>query len=132
MTLVRHSGISEDLEECLLIGGRQFYIYGDTVYILRAWTQTAFYHVHANASQRTYNVSMILVRVSVERNCKGLKQMWTRNDLSHLLTVRRFPVSPLYNVNISMNSTNEISRLDISVLLFHATTELCCNRTLNG
>ena len=70
--------------------------YGDAAYILRAWIQTDFDHVSANASQRTYSMAMSAVRFSAEWNYKDLKQMWTRTGFSCLLTLRRFLVGLLY------------------------------------
>ena len=98
-TLIRHIRTSECLEESLLVDGRQFYMYGDAVYILRACLQTAFDHLSAKASQRTYNTAMNAVRVYVKWNYKDLQQMWTRSDFCRLLTVRRFSVGLLYTAS---------------------------------
>ena len=99
VTLLRHNGISDDLEKCLLIDGQQFYIYGDAAYILRAWIQIAFDQISVNANQGPCNTAMSAVRVFVEWNYKDLKQMWARNDFSRLLTVRRFPFGLLYTAS---------------------------------
>ena len=96
MTLLHNSGISKALSSCLLINGRQFYVYGDAGYILRVWMQTVFNYVGASKAETEYNKDMIAVRVTVEWNYKDLKQLWCRNDFSRLLKVRQFPVSLLY------------------------------------
>eukprot|EP00171_Calliarthron_tuberculosum_P019950 IDg19950t1 len=42
MALRRNKCITGYLQERLVIGGRQYYIYRDTTYVLRPWLQTAF------------------------------------------------------------------------------------------
>lgn len=96
LSLLRNSGVADSLASCLLIEKRQFYIYGDPAYMLRPWLQTAFERVGATTERELYNTAMSAVRISVEWNYKYLKQIWTRNDVSRVLHVRRFPVSLLY------------------------------------
>jgi nuclease HARBI1 len=35
MYLFMHSGIEDDLQRALVVGGRQYYIYGDSAYVIR-------------------------------------------------------------------------------------------------
>ena len=41
LTLLRESGLEERLQGCLNIGGRQYYIYGDSAYMMRPCMQVA-------------------------------------------------------------------------------------------
>ena len=96
MTLLHNSRISDRLAECLLVDGRQFYVYGDAAYVLHPWMQTAFNSIALTDEEGEYNTDMSAVRVTVEWNYKDLKQLWNRNDYSRSLKVRQFPVSLLY------------------------------------
>lgn len=95
-TLLRKSGLEERLQAILLIDGRQFYLYGDAAYMIRPWLQTAFPRVGATEEQLEYDTGTSAVRVSVEWNYKDVKQMWTINDFSRALKVRKSPIALLY------------------------------------
>ena len=45
LTLLRNSGISERLQNCLTIGDRHYYIYGDAAYVLRPWLLTCVWQL---------------------------------------------------------------------------------------
>lgn len=98
-TLLRQSGLEDRLEQCLLLDGRQFYVYGDAAYMTRPWLQTAFERLGATPSQEAYNKSMSAVRVTVEWNYKDLKQQWSLNDYARSLSVRKAPIALLYQAS---------------------------------
>lgn len=62
MTLYRHSGLEPVLEEVLIIDRKQYCIYGDATYLLRAWLQMAFRRSTVTPDQILYNRSMSTVR----------------------------------------------------------------------
>ena len=88
VTLLREIGIEEGLQSCLLINGRQYYLYADAAYMLRPWMQIAFPRAGATAEEEAYNTRMSAVRVAVEWNYKDLKQLWSLSDFSRGLKVR--------------------------------------------
>lgn len=75
MTLLRNSRLIKASTDILVTYGRQFYIYDDGVYVLRPWLQIPFDRATASTEQAVYNTSMSDVKVSVEWNCKDLKQI---------------------------------------------------------
>ena len=96
LTVLRESGLNEELQNCLNINGDQFYIFGDKAYVLRPWLQVGFDSVNATAEQQIFNTEMSRVREAVEWSYKDLKQMWTRNDFARSLKVRQAPISLLF------------------------------------
>ena len=96
MTLYRQSGIDQQLQSHLTIQDRQYCVYGDAAYVLRAWLQTAFPRADATMHQLIYNKDMSAVREAVEWTYKDLKQIWTSQDFKRLLRVRKSPLALLY------------------------------------
>ena len=47
--------------------------------------------------QKEFKASMSSVRISVEHNCKDIKQNWVSQDFSRNLKVRKSPVGLLYH-----------------------------------
>lgn len=87
LILLRRSGITSILEECLLINERQFCVYGDAAYLLRPWIQKAYDLDTATEEQKLFKKLMSAVRVTVEWNYKYLKKKWSINDYERLLKV---------------------------------------------
>lgn len=99
MTLFRRSGIEEHLASSLLVGGRQFYIYGDPAYVLRPYLQVGFKGSVLSDEQKAFNKSMSLVRVSVEWAFKDLKKYFTHVDSSRKMVLQKVPVAKWYLVS---------------------------------
>ena len=66
LTLLRSSQIESTLQENMVIDGKQYCIYGDAAYMLRAWLQTAFPRLTADAAQTIYNTKMSSMSEAVE------------------------------------------------------------------
>lgn len=96
ITLYRQSGLDDILENSLLIDGQQFYIYGDQAYMIRPWLQVAFSRAWASEQQIQFNTAMSSVRETVEWSYKDLKQMWSSQDYTRMLKVRKAPVALMY------------------------------------
>lgn len=96
MTLYRQSGMDQQLQSTMVIGGRQYCLYGDPAYILRAWLQVAYDRASATAEQLVYNKGMSSVREAVEWAYKDLKQIWSSQDYKRMLRVRKSPIALLY------------------------------------
>jgi len=97
MVLYCESGKDEDLRQTLLIDGVQHCLYGDSVYVLRAWMQTG----HGNgpdrlAAERAFHLSMSRVRETVERGYKDSKQYFTTLDFQRKLKIRETAVGKQY------------------------------------
>ena len=87
MTLYRQSGIDEQLEQHLYINNKQYCLYGDPAYVLRAWLLIAFDRNTATADELLYNKGMSSVREAVDCfrflwTYKYLKQIWTSQDFT--------------------------------------------------
>jgi len=100
MTLYRRSNIAADLERSLLIGGRQFYIYGDPAYVLRAYLQTGFQGSALSQEQKDFNKLMSAVRIAVEWAFKDVKKYFTHVDSPRKLGLRRTPAGLWYHVAV--------------------------------
>ena len=96
ITVLRSSGVSEILQDCLQIDGEQFYIFADKAYILRPWMQVGFDSTTATVEQQMFNTEMCKVREAVEWSYKEIKLMWTRNDFARSLKVRQAPISLIF------------------------------------
>jgi len=96
LTLLRNSGIEEIMEQRMVIGGKQYCIYGDAAYMLRVWLQTAFPRLTVTPVQAVYNKRMSAVREAVEWSYKDIKQMWSSQDFKRNLKVRKSPIALLY------------------------------------
>ena len=96
LTLLRNSQIELTLQENMLIDGKQYCIYGDAAYLLRAWLQTAFPRLTADAAQTIYNAKKSAVREAVEWSYKDIKQMWSSQDFKRMLKVGKAPIGLFY------------------------------------
>eukprot|EP00171_Calliarthron_tuberculosum_P004019 IDg4019t1 len=94
--IYQKSGLGPILEEHLFIDGKQYCIFGDAAYILRAWMQIAFPREGATVEERAYNKSMCGARIAVEWSYGEVKQHFTSQDFSRKLHVRRAPIATLY------------------------------------
>ena len=50
LTHLRNCGTENISQDCLVVGNRQYSIYGDAAYVLRPWLQTAFPTVTATVA----------------------------------------------------------------------------------
>lgn len=73
--MLRHSGWEELLSEMCVIDVRQFYLYGNSAYLLRPYLQQPFVTGFATLEQIVFNAEMALLRVFVEHSYRDLKQM---------------------------------------------------------
>lgn len=96
MTLYRESGIGPTLEEGIFINGKQYCIFGNAAYILRAWLQTTYPQTNATASELAYNQAMSAVREAVEGTYKDVIQLWTSQDFKRGMMVKKSPLALLY------------------------------------
>lgn len=55
MILLRNSGLGENRQDVLFINVMQYYIYGDSVYVIRKWIQTALDSAIDTEDQHAYN-----------------------------------------------------------------------------
>lgn len=74
ITLLHSSGVEQQLDTSLLINGTQYYIHGDSSYIVKPWLQVAFDGSTATEKQRIFNMVMSAVRVAVKWNYMDLKK----------------------------------------------------------
>lgn len=98
LTLFRESGWSNVWSECLFIDGEWYYMYGDSVYLLRPWMKRPFTRGVCSEVESAFNTRMSEVRVSVEHNYKDLKQLWSIQDFARNLKVRQAPIALLYKM----------------------------------
>lgn len=96
ITLYRASEWGDVLQELRNIDEIQYYIFGDSEYILRPWIQRPVYRDMANCDRLRIYTEMRTVLVSVEHNYNDLKQYWTSQDLYRNLKVWKAPVALLY------------------------------------
>lgn len=102
LTLLRQSDWEQILSNTLTIDGRQYYIFGDSAYLLRPWMMRPFIREFATADQLLFNTQMSSLRVLVEHNYRDLKQFWTSQDYSRQLKVRAAPIGLLYRASAIM------------------------------
>lgn len=92
LTVLKKSGLSDDLKNYLKFSGEQFYIFGDKAYVLRNWLQVFFDSFTATTEQKIFNTEMSGIREGMEWSYKDPKQMWTRNDFARFLKVHQAPI----------------------------------------
>lgn len=102
LTLLRQSGWEYIMSESFNVDGRQFYIYGDSAYLLRPWMQRPFLTAFASLPELRFNADMSSLRVLVEHNYRDLKQFWCSQDFARNLKVRLSPVGLLYKSSAIM------------------------------
>lgn len=66
MTLFRHSGVSDALNDSLVIQGRPFFIYGYPSYVLRAFMQIGFARGTLTATHLSFNKGIAEVHIIME------------------------------------------------------------------
>lgn len=99
LTVLRSSGWEQILENSLLIDDRQFYLYGDSAYMLRPYIMRPFIGEELSEDQVQSNGQMSSLRESVEHNYKDIKQQWVSQDFPRNLKVRQSPISLLYKAS---------------------------------
>eukprot|EP00171_Calliarthron_tuberculosum_P004409 IDg4409t1 len=73
------------LEECMLVDGTQFCIYGDSGYNWREYMEVPFQGAHLGEDARAFNTAMAMSRVTVEWMFKEIKLFWTLMDFKRKL-----------------------------------------------
>lgn len=90
------------MEDVLLINGRQYYIYGDSAYLLWPWMVRQFMRELATLEKLLFNTEMISLRIIVEHNYRDLKQLWTLQDYVQNLKVCQAHIGILYRASAIM------------------------------
>lgn len=96
VVMYARSGMEEHLRDNLLIGEKQYCIYGDAAYRLRPWLCTAFPRRTATEGQIAFNKSMNAVRTCVEWSYAELKQSFTAVDFRRATKIRQAPIAQIY------------------------------------
>lgn len=95
-TLYLQSGIAEESESCLLINGKQYFIYGDSGYNRSAYLEVPYQGAALQDWQIAINTAMSSGRITVEWLFKQVKQYWTVADFKRKLMIGQAPVGSLY------------------------------------
>lgn len=100
MTLYRQSNIAEDLSRALLINNGandvQYYIYGDSAYVLRAYLQVRFKGGALSDEQKAFNKLMSRCRIAGEWAFKYIKKYFTHVDVPRTLCISNTPAALWY------------------------------------
>jgi nuclease HARBI1 len=96
MTLYTSSGIDHALS--LVANGQQYYIYGDSAYMLRQSLQIGFQGTELSLEQAQLRVSMSSVRTAVEWMLKDIKQYFIHVEFSRKLQLRKNALGKWYHV----------------------------------
>ena len=96
MTLYRQSNIESALSSSVLYNNNQYYAYSDSAYVLRPFLQVGFKGPHLTDSQKTFNMTMSKLRVSMEWAFKDVKKYFTRVDATQKMNIPRSPVALWY------------------------------------
>ena len=106
LTLLYQSEWEEVMQNAFVIDGTQYYIYGDSAYLLRPWMQRPFVREFATPAQLEFNTAMSALRILVEHNYRDLKQWWCSQDYARNLKVRQAPIGILYQASTIMLNFN--------------------------
>lgn len=96
MMLYHMSGMEGMLRDTLEINGVQYFIYGDSAYVLRAWLQTGFDGQDLTEEGQEFNTAMSELRVAVEWTFKDVKQLFYSLGYKRKLKLRERPVGLQY------------------------------------
>ena len=89
---VLRSGMDENLCAVLSIDGKQYCIYGYSVYTQRMFLEVPFQSSNLTAAQKAFNDAMSFVPVTVEWLFIEIEFYWSAMDLKRKLRVRQSPV----------------------------------------
>jgi len=95
MTLYLESGMETTLAGALIVGGEQYYLYGDVAYMMRPWLQTPFEGI-LSPDEVAHNDALKVPRAAVEWGFKDVKQVCSSLDFPRKLKIREGPVGLLY------------------------------------
>jgi len=95
-TLYMRSDIDEQLNNALLVDGKQFCIYGDSGYNWRSYLEIPFQGAALSEDQTAFNKAMSGSRITVEWMFKEVKLYWTVLDFKRKLRIQESPVAALY------------------------------------
>jgi len=95
MTLYHESAMDATLADALIVGGEQYYLYGDVAHMMRPWLQTGFEGI-LSPDQDAHNNAMKVPRTAVEWGFKDVQQVCSSLDFSRKLKIREGPVGLLY------------------------------------
>lgn len=82
------------------IDNRQYYLFGDSAFIMRPWCQVAFNRTIATPEQKVFNTKMSRARVCVEWSYKDVKQQFTKTDFARSFMLRKAPVALEYKMSV--------------------------------
>lgn len=99
-TLYARSELDGNLEVVLVVGGRQFCIYGDSGYNRRDYLEIPFQGSNLSPDQAAFNKAMSAARITVEWMFKEVKTFWTMVDFPRKMRVLQIPVGTLYKAAI--------------------------------
>lgn len=100
VTLYRQSGLDDALQELCGIKGQQFYVYGNSAFIMRTWMQIAFNRSVATIAKNLFNNAMSSAREAVEWGYKDVKQKFTTLDISRILKVSKASIALMYKMDV--------------------------------
>jgi nuclease HARBI1 len=95
-TLYLRSEMDRQLEECLLVGGVQYCVYGYSGYNARPFAEVPLSGYQVNKDQSSYNRAMSSCRITVEWIFKEVKMYWTFVDYKRKMRLLECPVGALY------------------------------------
>jgi DDE superfamily endonuclease len=90
------SGLDSILGERMLIEGVQYYIYGDSGYMLRPYVISPFSGVNLTAEQALFNKRLSRARVSVEQAFKGVKKYFSHIAFPRKMLLSKTPAGSRY------------------------------------
>ena len=95
-TLYCRSGLDDTLPDLLLIGEKQYALYGDSGYSERPYLEIPFQGSSLTSYEKAYNGAMSKGRVTVEWYFKEVKLYWSTMDYKRKLRTGESPVGALY------------------------------------
>lgn len=98
LTMYRESNLQSILENSLNISGNQYYIYGDSAYVLRPYMIVGYKEANPTPEQHQFNLNMSAVRVFVEHAFKDVKQYFSHIDYSRKGKISVTPFALWYYV----------------------------------
>lgn len=78
------------MEHAFHIDGNKYYIYGDSVYLLRYWKKTPYIAAFGEPEQLLFKTEKLALRVLVEEKYRDWKQLWCSQDFERNLAIQDF------------------------------------------
>jgi len=103
-TLLRESGILQEVANFTDVDGRPLVIYGDKAYPLSDQLLTPYRGVGHNNDQRNFNLDMNSARISVEWNFAGVNNNFAFMNYSPNLKLYLQPIAVYYKVSVILSN----------------------------